>query len=65
MLNDGRCPQETLPYAMMFHDYRDWVELIESRAMDTLRAAINKLLIDHEQVTPHEGSLNKLIHLAN
>jgi len=30
MLNDGRCPIDSLPYAQDFRAYKEWADLIES-----------------------------------
>jgi len=39
--------------------------LIEHNAVNTLRAAINKLLLDYENVEAYEGSLAKLFTKIN
>ena len=54
MLNDGYTKLDTIPYVNRLNAYKDWMSGIEERALDTLKQAINQLLIDFE-----DGKANK------
>lgn len=65
VLNDGFCPIDTWTYNSEFRSYKEWAELIETKAMNTLRTAINKLIMDHENSTEYSGSLKNLVKFVN
>lgn len=65
VLNDGYCQIDTWTYNAEFRSYKEWAELIETKAMNTLRTAINKLIMDHENSTEFSGSLKNLIKFVN
>ncbi len=65
VLNNGYCPIDNWTYSAEFRCYKEWAELIETKAMNTLRTAINKLLMDHENATEFSGSLKNLVKLVN
>lgn len=65
LLNEGRCPIDTLPYAQEFNAYRGWADLIQYNATNQLRTVINKLLIDHENAKNFSGSLKSLFSKVN
>ncbi len=65
MLNEGRCPIDSLPYAQEFNAYRDWADLVQYNATNTLRAVINKLLLDHEEAGTFNGNLKNLLAKVN
>ena len=46
VMNDGMCPLDSLPYAREFTAYKEWADQIESKAVDTLRMCIDKLLLE-------------------
>lgn len=62
---DGQCPHDSLIYNRMATDYKNWVDMMELKAYDTLRAAINQLLIYHDDAVQFNGNLKNLINLAN
>jgi hypothetical protein len=45
VLNDGYTKLDTIPYVNRLNAYKDWMEGIEEKAVDTLKQAINSLLI--------------------
>jgi hypothetical protein len=69
IMNDGYCPIDQLPFAQEFREYKHWVDQIELRSLSTLRSAVNKLLLDHEQTTEFKkgglAKLQNLVHRSN
>lgn len=65
VFNDGKCPVDSFPYIQEYNEYKHWVDQIEYKALGTLRTAVNKLLIDHEQAQEFSGPLKKLQALAS
>jgi hypothetical protein len=58
VMNDGMCPLDSFPYAREFSAYKEWADQIESKAVDTLRTCINKLLIEaKDEKKVYEGKL--------
>ena len=64
-LNSGACHTDTWTFNSEFKSYKEWAELIETKAMNTLRTAINKLIMDHENSTEYSGSLKNLVKFVN
>jgi len=65
-MNDGMCPLDSFPYAKEFNAYKDWAERIESKAVDTLRMCIDKLLLEaKEEKKVYEGKLTNLVRIVN
>ena len=48
-INDGWSKLDTIPYVNRMNAYKEWMEEIEDRALDTLKQAINQLLITFEE----------------
>eukprot|EP00351_Strombidinopsis_sp_SopsisLIS2011_P005249 CAMPEP_0116872568 /NCGR_PEP_ID=MMETSP0463-20121206/3342_1 /TAXON_ID=181622 /ORGANISM="Strombidinopsis sp, Strain SopsisLIS2011" /LENGTH=168 /DNA_ID=CAMNT_0004512967 /DNA_START=55 /DNA_END=561 /DNA_ORIENTATION=- len=46
VLNDGLNPLESLPYYREYCGYKDWVDQIEDKALDSLKFAVNSLVAD-------------------
>ena len=66
VMNDGMCPLDSFPYAKEFNAYKDWAERIESKAVDTLRMCIDKLLLEaKEEKKVYEGKLTNLVRIVN
>ena len=49
VLNDGYTKLDTIPYVNRLNAYKDWMTGIEEKAVDTLKLAINKLLISLDE----------------
>ena len=63
--NNGYCPQDTYPWIKEFNEYKAWADRIEHNAMNTLRSAISKILIDHENMNSFDGKLKKLFNVVH
>jgi hypothetical protein len=48
VLNGGILPTDSLPYYKQLVAYKDWVEQIESKALDTLKLTVQRLILDFE-----------------
>ena len=56
-LNDGFSLLDTIPYVNRFNAYSAWMQTIDDRAVDTLKMAVNYLLLDFkdkEGIKTHE-----------
>jgi len=51
--NDGHNPYTSLPYYREYYGYKDWVDQIEERAVDSLKFAVNSLLHDFNEHSGH------------
>jgi len=60
MINDGHSPLDSWPYAHEFSVYKEWVDGIERKALDTLLMCVNQLLLDTDKAEVYEGSLKGL-----
>lgn len=60
VINDGMNPLDSFPYAREFESYKFWAEGIEEKALDTLRMAVNTLLLDAEHAKEYDGKLLSL-----
>ena len=60
VINDGMNPLDSFPYAREYEAYKFWAEGIEEKALDTLRMAVNTLLLDAEHAKEYEGKLISL-----
>ena len=49
VLNDGFSRLDTLRYSNRYHAYTEWMSGIEEKALDTLKMAINKLLLAFDE----------------
>jgi hypothetical protein len=58
--NNDFCPQDSLPWAQEYYEYKAWADRIEHNAINTLRTAINKILIDHENTEAFDGDQKRL-----
>ena len=56
MLNGGILPTDSLPYYKQLVAYKDWVERIEAKALDTLKLTVQRLILDFEN---YESGLTK------
>ena len=66
IFNDGKCDMENLPFYREYHDYKEWADKIDEKALSTLRMLVDKLLLDHtKESTDFTGSLSKLHKLLN
>lgn len=48
MLNGGILPSDSLPYYKQLVAYKDFIEQIESKALETLKMTVQRLLLDFE-----------------
>jgi hypothetical protein len=48
VLNGGILPSDSLPYYKQLVAYKDFIEQIESKALDTLKMTVQRLLLDFE-----------------
>ena len=65
LLNNQYCPTEnTLPFFNEFTAYKDWAETVEYNALNTLKFAINKLLIDMEDTHVDDSKIKNLKKLV-
>lgn len=53
-------PLDSFPYAREFEAYKFWADGIEEKAIDTLRFAVNSLLLDAEHAKEYDGRLLSL-----
>lgn len=66
IINDGRCPLDSFPYAREFNAYKNWVNQIESQALDTLRMCVDKLILESQnEKKEYSGKLKGLLHTVN
>jgi len=69
VLNDGRHLFDAFPYAMEYEAYKLWADQIEDKALDTLKFAINQLLMEIEdskkEKSSKQSSLMELLELTN
>ena len=49
MYNDGYSPIDGLPYEQQWRNYQGWMDDLDTKAMDTLRMAVDMLLIKAKQ----------------
>ena len=54
-LNGGILPQDTLPYYKQLVAYKDFVDGIEHKALDTLKITVQRLILDFEN---HDGGVS-------
>jgi hypothetical protein len=48
VLNGGILPSDSLPYYKQLVAYKDFIEQIESKALETLKMTVQRLLLDFE-----------------
>jgi len=60
--NNGVCPDDSLPWVQEYNDYKSWADRIEHNAINTLRTAINSILLDHENMEVHDGKFKELFN---
>ena len=66
VMNDGKCPLDSFPYATEFAAYKEWADRIELSAVDTLRMCIDKLLLEGQaEKKVYEGKLRNLVRIVN
>jgi hypothetical protein len=46
VINDGRAPVDSLPYYRTYLSYKQFVDTIEEKALNTLKQTITRLLLD-------------------
>jgi len=62
VLNGGILPADSLPYYKQLVSYKDFVEQIESRALNTLKLTVQRLILDFEN---HDNAAtNKVINFS-
>ena len=58
-------PLDSFPYAREFEAYKFWADGIDEKAIDTLRFAVNSLLLDAENAKEYDGRLLSLKRWVN
>jgi hypothetical protein len=57
MYNDGNCENlENWPMTVEYYSYKRWADQIKSKAMDTLRFTVSRLLLDFEDKPKELGN---------
>ena len=57
MYNDGKCDNlENWPMTVEYFAYKKWSDNIQSKAMETLRFTVNRLLLDFEDHSSDLGN---------
>ena len=60
VINDGMNPLNSFLNVRKLESYKFWAEGIEEKALDTLRMAVNTLLLDAEHAKEYDGKLLSL-----